>query len=290
MEGERAYPPFDTPVLLRAVTARVQAAGELPSLVTPASIFDEIYDGFRGMTLSDRTSNYRPDDVLTALRQQARLLWPLIAMIYTPVVIALGIVVVVRIVTGIAMADFTRDPLMVVEGDPPVYTGSLSIMCGLIWAGTATVCLFGWSIARTRSAEGTRPSFLLAAGIITIVLFLDDVYLGHEIVYPQYIGLPEEILYSIYGIGIVGFLVAFRSTILQSEFLLLGLALAGFGFSIFMDAIPSSWITSLPGTYLLEDGSKIFGLVSWAAYFTRVSYRYVTSDTRRVADESPVLP
>jgi hypothetical protein len=53
------------------------------------------------------------------------------------------------------------------------------------------------------------------------------------------------------------------------------LALAGLGLSIGVDLIAS--LVSLPGLYVFEDGAKLFGIVSWAAYFVLVSARRIVA-------------
>ncbi len=73
----------------------------------------------------------------SALRQQVRALWPGMLLVYTLVVIALGIVVAIRITTGIPLANLTRDPLQVLLA--PVYIRIIPTIGGLIWAATAAV-------------------------------------------------------------------------------------------------------------------------------------------------------
>ena len=105
---------------------------------------------------------------------------------------------------------------------------------------------------------------------MTILLLPDDVFMFHEIVFPRYLGVPEKVVYAANAVVVLWFLMAFRSTILQTDFLLLALAFAGLGFSAGADFIET--IFPYPGFYLLEDGAKLFGIVSWAAYFITVSY------------------
>jgi len=95
----------------------------------------------------------------------------------------------------------------------------------------------------------------------------------HEIIFPQYIGIPENLVYAIYVLVVAWFLARHRSTILRTNFLLLALALAGFGLMVVMDIF--EYVNPLPGFYLLEDGFKLFAIVSWAAYFISTSVRQV---------------
>ena len=227
----------------------------------------------KDMTTEERTRSLTWGDLVSAQRRQLRALRPVMLLIYTPLAIAFGIVIAVRIRTGIAIAEFTRDPLGFT--DIPVYTGVLSNLGAVIWSGAAAVCFFSYGISQTRAGGGASPHFLLAGGLITLLLLLDDFFMLHEVVFPEHVGIPEDVVYTTYAVLLLGFLVWFRATILQTDYLLLALGLAGLGFSIGVDLIAS--MVSLPGLYVFEDGAKLFGIVSWAAYFVLVSARRIVA-------------
>lgn len=200
-------------------------------------------------------------------------------LIYTPVVIAFAILILIRIRTGIAIAEFTRDPLGFTG--LPVYKGLVSNLGVIIWAGAAAVCFFSYSVVRARSTGGGRSHFLLFAGLVTVLLTLDDLFMLHEVVFPEHLGVPQNIVYATHVFLLLSFLVWYRSTILQTGFLLLALAFVGFGVSVGVDFIAP--MVSVPGLYIFEDGGKLFGIVSWSAYFTLVSARHVTSESYQAA-------
>jgi hypothetical protein len=214
------------------------------------------------------------------LGRQLAKLWPLIALIYAPVLIAFAIVMIVRIQTGIAIADFTADPL-IAAGGFPVYTGIIATITGLVWAATAGVLFFAWGILRDHATPRVDPGFLLAAAIITFMLMVDDVFLGHEIVYPRYLRIPENVVYAVYGLAVLWFLYRYRSTILRTDYLLLVLALVGFGLSILTDIVYELDLLPIPGVFVLEDGAKSIGVASWAGYLIRTSAQAVSSATRK---------
>lgn len=197
-------------------------------------------------------------------------------ILYTPIVILFGIVVGIRLGTGIAIAEFTRDPLGFTG--IPVYTGSISNLGVLIWTASAAICFFTYGIRRSAFRDNTTSTFLLTGGLVTTMLMLDDLFMLHEVVFPEELGIPEELVYLTYLLVVVGFLVRFRSLILQTNFLLLALACVGFGVSIGADEIARS--VSIPGMYLFEDGGKFFGIVNWAAYFIQVSARHIRAGER----------
>jgi hypothetical protein len=143
----------------------------------------------------------------------------------------------------------------------------------VIWSAAAGVCFFTYGIIRARGSGDANPHFFLAAGLITLLLLLDDLFMLHEVVFPVHLGVPEDVVYATHACLLLWFLVWFRSVILQSSFLLLVLAFAGFSVSIGVDLTASLYF--VPGLYVFEDGGKLFGIVSWTGYFVLVSARYV---------------
>lgn len=236
--------------------------------------------------MKERTQPLRWEAIVSAQRRQWHALRPVMPLIYAPLVIVFGIVIAVRIRTGIAIAEFTRDPLGFT--DIPVYTGVLSNLGAIIWSATAAVCFFTFGVIGARSADGANPTFLFAGGLVTLMLLLDDLYMLHDVVFPEQIGIVEDVTYATYAVVIVGFLVWFRASILQTDFLLLALAIAGLGFSSGVELIAS--LVSLPGLYVFEDGAKLFGIVSWAAYFVLASARHIIpgEDRARLDSDHPV--
>ena len=211
------------------------------------------------------------NEIAAAIRHQASVLRPVLLAIYLPVVLLFGITIIVRLQTGIAIAEFTRDP----RGFTgiPVYTGSISNLGVMIWTGGAAICLFTYGVIRNRGKGDLTPPFLLYAGLFTLLLTLDDLFMLHEVVFPEELGIPENLTYATYALLAIGLLVLFRSVILKSNFLLLLLALVFLGTSVVVDFFQG--MVSIPGWYLWEDGSKLFGIVSWTAYFISVCAQHI---------------
>jgi hypothetical protein len=90
----------------------------------------------------------------------------------------------------------------------------------------------------------------------------------HEEVLPKYFHILENTIIGLYGFMIIVFLVAFKNTILKTYYLPLLLSFIFFGASIVFDL----WPTVLPWHFLLEDGTKFLGIVSWLAYFSKTSF------------------
>lgn len=196
----------------------------------------------------------------------------LLLQVYIPTMLALGLVGVANLTTGIKISVFTRDPIQVLDG--PIYTGVLSNVGILLWAATAAITLFcGDFLRRNRPYAGWSP-FLLSAGGLTTLLLLDDLFLFHEVLFPEYLNIHERALPVTYGLLMVLFLVYFRNTIWRTNALILILALGFFGLSIGID------IVDIPfrGIHLFEDGSKLLGIVSWGTYFISTCRQIIRPD------------
>lgn len=104
------------------------------------------------------------------------------------------------------------------------------------------------------------------------MLLIDDIFLIHEVVFPKYLKIPEQVIFLVYGILIFSYLLKFKQIIQNTEYIPLILAFAFFGFSVIADSsliyIPQSWLKN-EGLYLLEDGAKLLGIISWYIYFVR---------------------
>ncbi len=184
-------------------------------------------------------------DARTTLRIQLSSLRTVMLLAYMPLAVVLGLAVALRLSTGVAIADLTRDALFVT--DAPVYTGILSTAGGLIWAAAAAICFFCYAILRNRLAQASEARFLLAGGFVTMMLLLDDVFMLHETVYPDYLGMPQNAVLVLTAVMLLWFVVSFRAIILRTDFLLLLLAFAGFALSIGIDVVHSTinWLPAM---------------------------------------------
>lgn len=196
-----------------------------------------------------------------------------ILIILAATALVLGTLVVIRMTTGIAIADFTRDPLGFTEY--PWYKGAVSNLGIIIWSGAAAVCFFAYALGRRSVRWPQHARFLLTGGLITTLLVLDDLYMLHEVVFPDEIGIPERAVYATYMLILLVFVTRFRAIILRNDPLLLIGAFAGLGLSVLMDIVASH--VAIPGSYIFEDGGKFFGILCWTAFLVRASARFLAS-------------
>jgi hypothetical protein len=194
--------------------------------------------------------------------------------VYTPLV---SILLISSFFLGVVLLLhwWKRIPLGVLTSDPttlmgyPFYMGFLSNLGILFWSATTAICLFSARLLSRRGTVSPWAPYLYMSGFLTLLLTCDDLFILHEEVLPNYLGLPEHLVYGVYLGLVLIYLIRFRHVILETEYPLFGLALIALSLSVTMDFCP------LPGDspYLVHEGMKFIGIVSWLIYFTRLSTR-----------------
>ena len=210
---------------------------------------------------------------------QSRYLWKALFFLYLPIVLLfVGVGVLSRVVEDASLAFFLRD--IVATGHLPFFAGFVSQLEGILWSASLAVCLFALNLVQRRNGDLAGPRrFLLQAGIVTGTLLLDDIFLFHEEIAPDYLHIGEN--YVVAGYLIMGLVFVFSNwrEILASEFLILLLALGMFGASIFLDALSiQNWDVRYFWEQLalfLEDGFKFAGIATWLMYFVRYAIQQI---------------
>jgi hypothetical protein len=238
-----------------------------------------------------------------AVVDQMKALKGTLCLTLIPVALLFGVMILLKWKLGVHFGFLTRDPGDILrqtpvasfpffrEGvlDPPIYMSAVAYLDYILWGATAAVCLFSYSILRRDKQSAVPPSFLLPAAVLSLLLLADDCLRFHEIIFPKYLHLSEHLPYVIYGLLVLYFLIRYRKTILQTEYLLLLFSLACFGLSEISDRLTdiSRVYSRIPGATLVEDGAKLLGIVFWFAYFARFS-RLRILDRLGAAEPDPV--
>ena len=212
-------------------------------------------------------------EIIQNLLQQFRSLIPVLIKVYLPVALLLIGIGLLRLFFDVDIGKITRDPVQIMNGDP--LEGMLSNVGILFWCATAAICSFGSIVLRNQTGARSFSFFLFASACVTSLLLFDDFFLLHEMVFPMYLHLPQNLVYALYVMTIAAFLIFFYERILATEYILLILALSFFGLSIFIDILDH--FISVPAVFLFEDGFKFFGIVTWMFYFVRVSFDSLTN-------------
>ncbi|MGB3532229.1 MAG: hypothetical protein WBA13_01790 [Microcoleaceae cyanobacterium] len=196
------------------------------------------------------------------LYAQLRAIKLTLLMIFIATAVLVGIVFVVHFQTGAAISQLTRDPVIVFKES--AYIGFLSQVGIFFWAGASVICLYTTYILANGIGNLKLEKFFLGAGLLSLLLGLDDVFMLHE-TFSAYANISEKKIFAGYLALLLLWVFKFYSIIFRTEYLLLGIALAFFGLSIIIDiAVPD-----IPNIILLEDGAKLIGILTWMAYFFR---------------------
>lgn len=235
----------------------------------------------------------RNDDIqlmLGALRDmpaQLRRSWRSLVVLLAVSVAAMSVLYVTSKASGVEIRDLTRDPAAV--ADAPWYIGLLSTAGVLLWGGLVALCLVGWRVCRSFETHGTAGpagrepgTFLLASAVLFAVLGIDDAFMLHDRVLPDYLGIREYMIYLAYMLGFALYAWRFRRVILRGEFVLMGAGLGMLGLSMTIDKLGSF---SQINTFF-EDGFKFTGMVLWGGYYSRASLGSI----RAAATQQPQQP
>jgi len=201
---------------------------------------------------------------------------PALAIVYGLTLGALALVALLSVYSGVPVAFSLRDPTATLGAHP--LTGVLSNVGVLVWCAAAGICFFTRAILPRAPGNDEMRSFLRWSGLLTTVLLLDDLFLFHESLAPDYLGLRQRLVFLSYGIATAWYLARFRRIVLGREVLVLLAALVFFTGSVFVDALQERWPS--PWRILFEDGFKLLGIVSWSAYLIRTGARAASASVR----------
>ncbi len=181
-------------------------------------------------------------------------------------------------------ATLLRDTVTVLNGR--FYDGLASNLGALIWCATAAICLFRGAELRTWRRGDPLARFLLAAGVLTAMLALDDLFLIHEEVMPVFLRVPERAVLAVYALAFAVYLAIGWPHILRADAPILALAIGFFATSLAIDQVRELRIYAavLGSDHALariaEDGAKLMGIAAWAVFHVRAAW---LAGTRSVA-------
>lgn len=200
------------------------------------------------------------------------------------VVLLVHILVLILLFATVIVSSIGQKPIQhffkdtnVIAGQP-FYFGAMSNIGIIFWCATASICLLSSLILHTVSRVKVKKQFLFYAGFFTLFLMLDDLFLIHEEVFPNYLGLSDSILYLAYGVISLVWLLNYRKIISQTDYSFLLISFFLFAGSLVVDILDDSGFLfilnpNLDGFYyFLEDGFKLLGITGWFSYFVLVCH------------------
>jgi hypothetical protein len=144
------------------------------------------------------------------------------------------------------------------------YLGWFTAISEIFWCSAISICLF--TIGLLPKGKKESKQFLFVSALIMALLYFDDRFRLTLIICAFFAGYTKvkTVVYSLYGILLIWYGKKFWSKIKQTPYLPLLLSFALFAFSSAVD------ITPLPSRGLhamLEDGTKLIGLINLTVYF-----------------------
>jgi len=154
----------------------------------------------------------------------------------------------------------TKELFLHPESYSHITIGSLTHLFQILCAVPPTVCLFTYSLLRSRPSAETR--FILASAWFTGGFLFNEIYRIHIYLSASGIGKPFVIL--VYAVLLALYLICFRSQIVQTSYpiLLLGVSILAVGIGIDALHIPNQGLTDF-----LEGIPKVLSQANIAYYF-----------------------
>lgn len=153
-----------------------------------------------------------------------------------------------------------------------VYYGVMSHLGVVAWFLTAGASLFAALCLWSRGSRGADWRVLAAAGILSLVLGLDDLLLLHELVLPR-LGIPQNVVLAAYVLLGGAYALLQRRRLLAREGAFLTLAFGLFALSLGTDIALHSIDSAV---VMAEDGFKFVGIVSWMAFHVALAERFAS--------------
>lgn len=192
----------------------------------------------------------------------------LLKIFFLPFIIVLSVVLLCHF-KEIPPNIFTSDPLVLVGAYP--WLGLISNLGVLVWTVGAGICFFASAVLSRNNDDREYVRFLAIGGIIGTLLTLDDLFMLHEYIYPDFLHIPQNFVYVVYAAGFLWYLIKFRMLIWKTGPLLFVLSLVFFALSTACDLLLEAY--KEPWFWFWEDVPKFFGIVSWTAYFATFSFK-----------------
>lgn len=204
---------------------------------------------------------------------------------YGLTLVFLVLTVIIHAILDLPKGYITRDLAALANVNPLL--GFQSTLGALIWFTSAAICLFSSRLIVERSVHHVR--FLFWAGLFTLMLGLDDLFMVHEFVLPRlghYISLPfpffdleplltEELLFSFYLLAFACFAWVYRKIFFTFDRSWLLLALGFFALSLLIDNDLLILLFNFHEDLFLEEATKLLGIVGWGVYLYSVSHTLV---------------
>lgn len=202
---------------------------------------------------------------LDKLILQFRTITPLLLVIYIIAFVIYFSLLYIGHLQGLPFGRLTRDPMYNVN---PLI-GIFSNTGVFFFFATAIICFYS-SIAQKKLMNSELSQFLFYCGLLTLLLMLDDFFMLHEIQLPKYLDISDKFVYLFYILFFILVLIRFNQLILETEYIILFVACFLLAMSLVSEKVVS--LSDVHYEYVIEDGFKFFGIITWHIYFSRLCF------------------
>jgi len=174
-------------------------------------------------------------------------------------------------ITKLPFSYLSRD--MAAVCNIKVAIGFLSNIGILLWSSTTAICIFTACILKHTGSNSRYSRFFLFSGILTLWLTLDDLFLFHERVFPNYLNIPETYVHGSSACITIVYIAFFFNEIISTDFLLLYTS----GFLLAASMSADIFLIFSENETVIEDTLKFSGIIFWLGYFSRTALLHVKS-------------
>ena len=148
------------------------------------------------------------------------------------------------------------------------YEGILTGVSEVLWCVAVTICAFTFGVVRQQKSRSRSQIFLFFSALLLGVFFLDDRFRMTLIL--SSLGVSKKLIYLCYASGVFIYVVKFWRFIRTTAYLPLIAAVFLLAISRFEDLFS---VRSQGLHAMLEDGTKLLGVLNLALYFWHVCDR-----------------
>jgi hypothetical protein len=105
-------------------------------------------------------------------------------------------------------------------------------------------------------------------------MLVDDLFLMHDVVFPDFLKIDERVFYLFYGLSVIAIFIRYYKIVLDTDYVLLILSFLLLGLSAATDEVRAMGFR-MEHPYIIEDSFKFLGILAWFSYFSRTGFKYV---------------
>ena len=178
--------------------------------------------------------------------------------------VVLGAAIIARVHFDIPWQHMMGDPAVITHS--PFYFGFVSNVGALLWAATASIFLFAFHVHRSSGGDAECGRFLLYSGLFVAILGIDDFFMLHDQVFPDYLSVSQSLVVAAYAVIALLYVWRFTPVIARTAYPVLVAAMGMLAASAALDQFQDRFSYAFVGRGFWEDAAKLAGIGTWLSY------------------------